>query len=200
MPLFEPSGTPMILTLDALVDDWQVPNCGFERAMGNEGFFAIELAAGEKLHVHVNAIDDIDPVVYVVDGCDERACQPLNAANHCSSAKEHLSFLAPRPGRYLVGVDSVDPGGGRVELLAVLPACGDGEKQHGEACEDGNRVAGDGCDPHCRFELNASERAELEPNDDLAGGNVLSVEATGSPFVARGRLEGGCDPEYSASA
>ena len=83
----------------------------------------------------------------------------------------------------------------RVELLAVLPECGNGEKQHSEACEDGNVVAGDGCDPFCRFELDASERAELEPNDDLSGGNVLAIEAAGSPFVARGRLEGLCDPE-----
>lgn len=195
VPVIEPGPTPRELTLEPLGDDWQVANCGAALALGNEGFFAVDLEAGEKLHVHVDALDALDPVLYVVDSCDERVCQPLNAANHCASGKEHLSFLAPRASRYFVGVDSVDPGGGRVSLLAIVPECGNGEKEHSEACEDGNVEPGDGCDPACRFELDASERTELEPNDDLAGGNVLAIEAGTTVFRVRGRLEGTCDPE-----
>jgi cysteine-rich repeat protein len=120
-------------------------------------------------------------------------CQPLHAASDCSSAKEHLSFLAPSDGRYYIGVDSVEPGGGLVEVLAVIPECGDGEKQHSEPCEDGNLTSGDGCDDYCRFELDASDRPELEPNDDLSSGNALRV--TEATFRVRGRNEGPCDPE-----
>lgn len=183
------------LDLAQLDDSWQVDNCAHGGASGNDAFFAVEMEQGQKFHFHVNALDAIDPVLYVVDSCDERVCQPLHAASACASDKEHLSFLAPRAGRYYVGVDSVDPGGGRVEVLAISPTCGDGEKQHSEACDDGNLEPGDGCDARCRFELPESGRAALEPNDGLADGNVLALSAPPSSFRIRGTLEGSCDPE-----
>lgn len=199
VPVLEPSDGLWQMTLDGMSDDWQVPNCGKARALGNDSFFAVDLEAGRKLHIHVNAIDALDPTVYIVDSCDERACQPLNAASDCPGGKEHLSFLAPLTDRYFVGIDSVDPGGGRVEVLAITPQCGDGTKDHGEPCEDGNIARGDGCDDYCRNEIGASERIELEPNDDLASGNVLTSIAdavgTQASLRVRGTLEGPCDPE-----
>jgi cysteine-rich repeat protein len=196
VPVLEPSSGLVQMTLDGMSDDWQVPNCGIESALGNDSFFAVDLEAGHKLHVHINAIDAIDPAVYIVDSCDERVCQPLNAASYCPGGKEHLSFIAPASQRYFVGVDAVDPGGGRVEVLAIAPQCGDGVKEHGEPCEDGNQARGDGCDDYCRNEVAASERTELEPNDDLASGNVLTVSGdAGTTFRVRGTQEGPCDPE-----
>jgi cysteine-rich repeat protein len=195
VPVLEPSDRILQITLEEMSDDWQVLNCGMQPALGNDSFFAVDLEAGRKLHIHINAIDAIDPTVYVVDSCDERVCQPLNAASFCPGGKEHLSFLAPLSGRYFVGVDSVDPGGGRVEVLAISPVCGDGTKDHGEPCEDGNTDRGDGCDDYCRNEIAASERTELEPNDDLASGNVLTSFGEAASFVVRGTIEGPCDPE-----
>ena len=34
--------------------------------------------------------------------------------------------------------------------VCVVPSCGDGKIEAGEACDDGNRVAADGCEPDCR--------------------------------------------------
>lgn len=195
VPLLQPSAGLVPMALDGMSDNWQVPNCGTAAALGNDSFFAVDLEAGRKLHVHVNALDAIDPVVYIVDSCDERVCQPLNAASHCPGGKEHLSFIAPRTDRYFVGVDSLDPGGGLVEVLAITPQCGDGAKEHGEPCEDGNSARGDGCDAACRNEIAANDRAELEPNDDLATGNVLVSLGEAASFRVRGTLEGPCDPE-----
>jgi cysteine-rich repeat protein len=195
VPVLGPSQGVVQMMLDDMNDDWQVPNCGQQPALGNDSFFAVDLEAGRKLHIHVNAVDALDPTVYIVDSCDQRVCQPLNAASYCPGGKEHLSFLAPLTDRYFVGVDSVDPGGGRVEVLAIAPVCGDGTKDHGEPCEDGNTDRGDGCDDYCRNEVVASERTELEPNDDLASGNVLASIDGAARFVVRGKLEGPCDPE-----
>lgn len=194
VPVLEPSDGVMQIALDDLSDDWQVANCA-QPALGNDSFFAVDLEAGHKLHIHVKAIDAVDPTVYVVDSCDERVCQPLNAASYCPEGKEHLSFLAPLTDRYFIGVDSADPGGGRVEVLAIAPVCGDGTKDHGEPCEDGNTVPGDGCDAYCRNEIAVSERTEIEPNDDLASGNVLTSIGDAAGFVVRGTVEGPCDPE-----
>jgi cysteine-rich repeat protein len=195
VPLLQPSAGLVPMALDGMSDNWQVQNCGTAAAIGNDAFFAVDLEVGRKLHVHVNALDAVDPVVYIVDSCDERVCQPLNAASRCPGGKEHLSFVAPRTDRYFVGVDSLDPGGGLVEVLAITPQCGDGAKEHGEACEDGNTARGDGCDAACRNEIGASDRVELEPNDDLTSGNVLVSLGEVTSFRVRGTLEGPCDPE-----
>jgi cysteine-rich repeat protein len=193
-PMIESSPDFMKLDLATLDDSWQVANCAEGLAPGNDGFFAVDMEQGQKFHFHVNALDAIDPVLYVVDSCDERVCQPLNAAS-CPGSKEHLSFLAPRDGRYYVGVDSADPGGGHVELLAISPVCGDGEKQHSEACDDSNLADGDGCDARCRLEIAEANHVAIEPNDDLPGANVLTVGELPATLRVSGVLEGACDPE-----
>lgn len=195
VPLITSSPDVAQVDLASMDDSWQVANCAQGRAAGNDGFFAVDMEQGQKFHFHVNALDLIDPVLYVVDSCDERVCQPLNSASSCASDKEHLSFLAPRTGRYFVGVDSTDPGGGRVELLAISPVCGDLEKQHSESCDDGNLEGGDGCDERCRLEIPRSQSLAQEPNDDLPGANVLNIGALPTAFSVRGVLEGPCDPE-----
>jgi cysteine-rich repeat protein len=195
VPVMVSSAKLIKLDLGDFDNSWQVPNCAIGRADGNDAFFAVDMTEGQKFHFHVNAIDAIDPVLYVVDGCDERVCQPLNAASRCGTNKEHLSFLATHSGRYYVGVDSADPGGGKVELLVLSPECGDGEKQHSEACDDGNHDALDGCDPGCRIEIPASDRNEEEPNDDFGAANLLAMGAPPSRFLVHGMLAGACDLE-----
>ena len=193
VPVKVSSAKLVTLDLGDFDDSWQVANCAIGRADGNDAFFAVDMNEGQKFHFHVNALDAIDPVLYVVDGCDERVCQPLHAASSCSTNKEHLSFLATHAGRYYVGVDSADPGGGKVELLVLSPECGDGEKQHSEACDDGNHDALDGCDPSCRIEIPASDRNEEEPNDDFGAANLLSMGMPPARFVVHGMLAGACD-------
>jgi cysteine-rich repeat protein len=195
VPLIASSPDARQIDLAPMDDSWQVANCAEGRAAGNDGFFAVDMEQGQKFHFHVTALDLIDPVLYVVDTCDERVCQPLNSASSCANDKEHLSFLAPRAGRYFVGVDSAEPGGGRVELLAISPVCGDGEKQHSEACDDGNVVGGDGCDARCRLELSGTQALAQEPNDDVPGANVFAVAAVPAALGVRGVLESPCDPE-----
>jgi hypothetical protein len=85
-PMIDSSPDFMRLDLAALDDSWQVANCAEGLAPGNDGFFAVDMEQGQKFHFHVNAIDAIDPVLYVVDSCDERVCQPLNAAS-CPGSK-----------------------------------------------------------------------------------------------------------------
>lgn len=200
VPLLPSSAEFVRLDLADYDDSWQVATCSDGQALGNDVFFAVDMQQGQKFHFHVNALDAIDPVLYVVDSCDERVCQPLNAASSCPNDKEHLSFLAPREGRYYIGVDSADPGGGRVELLALSPQCGNGVKEHSEACDDGNVHSGDGCDRRCRIEIPASDRAAQEPNDDPSGGNVLALGPAPSTFRVRGTIESPCDPEVFSFA
>lgn len=194
VPTLESSADFTRLDLAPLDDSWQVANCAGGLAPGNDAFFAVDMEQGQKFHFHVNALDAIDPVLYVVDSCDERVCQPLHSAS-CPGSKEHLSFLAPRKGRYYIGVDSADPGGGNLELLAISPVCGDGDKQHSESCDDANNASGDGCDARCRLEIPAAHHLAMEPNDDLPGANVLQVGDLPATLSVRGVLEGPCDPE-----
>jgi cysteine-rich repeat protein len=197
VPLMVPDGQFFRVNLEPLGDTWQVDNCTEQGAEGNDGFFAVDMEAGRAYHFHINAIDVIDPVVYVVDSCDERVCRALNTAATCASDREHLSFVAPRTARYFIGVDGTDAGGGTVEVLAVAPACGNGDKEHSEACDDGNREDGDGCSAECRLELTRSGREAREPNDDFISANFIGLQEAGE-FSVRGDVDSPCDPEMYA--
>ncbi|MDD9934906.1 MAG: hypothetical protein OXT09_14950 [Myxococcales bacterium] len=197
LPVMVPDGEFFRVNLETLSDNWQVDNCTADGARGNEGFFAVEIEADRRYHFHVNAIDVVDPIVYVVDSCDERVCQALHTASDCASDREHLSFIAPRDGRYFIGVDGTDDGGGMVEILAVAPNCGNGDKEHSEACDDGNDEDGDGCSASCRLEIERSGREGREPNDDFISANFLMLDSE-SVFSVRGNVQSPCDPEMYA--
>jgi len=183
---------PIDLSDDTNGDDGA--RCGLTTP-GNDAYFAIPMAAGEKWHVHVQARPSLgfDPAIAVLDGC---AGECVAAMDHCRTDQdEHLSFVAPADGIYVVRLDGHLEGGGLYDLLVAQPVCGDGgAPEHSETCDDGNTESGDGCDSRCRAELGSGD-GEIEPNDDLTGANVLVAGST-----VHGRIGGRCDQDYFVMA
>lgn len=183
------------VTIDLSANTDTISDIGFctgADAPGNDGFFGVEMEAGEKWHFHLrtNAEAALNPAIYVLDStCDSRRCMSGDAIDVCGEGRdEHLSFVAPRTGTFFVGVDSRLPGGASYQLVAIRPVCGNGEIEHSETCDDNNTADGDGCDSLCRAEL-SSGMSEVEPNDDPTGANrILSRSGT-----ATGVLGGRCD-------
>ncbi len=193
LPVLEQEVVNAPLDLRARTDAFDGALCGFD-APGSDAFFAIPMEAGEKWHVHLHARASLgfDPVLAVLDGCGTCAA----AIDHCAvDQEEHLTFVAPAAGTYVVAIDGRLSGGGIYDLLVSQPVCGDGGvPEHSETCDDGNTEDGDGCDSRCRAEL-ASGESEAEPNDDPTGANVVSA-----PGIFRGYIGGRCDQDYFAIA
>lgn len=179
-------------------DYFELATCLGRNATGNDGFFAIDMVAGQKWHFHVKVTpgSTMDPAVYVLSSaCDPRECGPGEGLNECISGQdEHFSFVPPSTGRFFVGVDNVSGGGEALQVLAVRPVCGNDEKEHSESCDDGNTTPGDGCDETCRTEIPnpVTTLAEVEPNDEpFVNANVVDV--TGGPITVTGQLGSKCD-------
>jgi cysteine-rich repeat protein len=167
---------------------------GYEEP-GNDGFFAINAQKGQRWHFHIKPLTPGTNIsLYVVPTCDDRGCTLPDSQDECGADRdEHLSFIAPTAGKYMVGIDMRTSGGGRFDVLAVRPVCGDSAQDHSESCDDGNTTPGDGCDDRCRVELSPSRLNELEPNDDFTGANVVMLNATTPSLTVRARLGGRCD-------
>ena len=158
------------------------------------------MAAAERWHFHVRvpAMNpmNFDPSVYVLPmGCDDRACKPNASQDECGVGRdEHLTYIAPAAGRYIVVVDSkLSPGGGVWGVFALHPVCGNNKKEHSESCDDNNTNSGDGCSSACSTELR-DKGMESEPNDDAIGSNPILYQPgpTGTATVG-GNLRHGCD-------
>ncbi|MBO6939158.1 MAG: DUF4215 domain-containing protein [Deltaproteobacteria bacterium] len=188
-PVLEQEVVNAPIDLRARTDGFDGALCGLD-APGNDAFFAIPMEAGEKWHVHlhVRATLGFDPTLAVLDGCGTCAA----AIDHCAvDQEEHLTFVAPADGTYVVAIDGRLSGGGVYDLLVSQPVCGDGGvPEHSETCDDGNTTDGDGCDSRCRAEL-ASGDGEVEPNDDPTGANVLAA-----PGSFAGYIGGRCDEDH----
>ena len=197
-PLVEPSTTNRMLDTTALGDDISMlSSCTGNDALGNDGFFTVQMEIGQKWHVHVraNGATDRNPAVYVLTGsCDERTCQPGDAIDECGvGADEHLTFVARTAGRHVIGVDDRVAGGSVYRVLVAQPVCGNGgEPEHSETCDDGNTDPGDGCDVLCRAELTTAAATEDEPNDEWTSANIVMPDGTGTLTVS-GRIGGRCD-------
>lgn len=177
--------------------------CAGAELPGNDGFLAVDMQKGEKWHVHAATTDSTaNPAIYILpESCEERACQRGMGIDNCGPGKpEHLTFFAPETRRYIIGIDSRNPGGAAYSLIVIKPTCGDMITEHSETCDDGNEVSGDGCDSRCRHELPLSGTApEKEPNDDFLAANVLPVAAAGANGAsATGTLAGRCDQDMFA--
>jgi cysteine-rich repeat protein len=217
-----PDTTPMVLTdrcedsmtitsqggMTLAIDTTGFKNDYSELAMctghdlpGNDGFVTVQMAAGEKWHVHVTPLTPgFDPAIYILSSCDPRACSPITATDECGPNKsEHLSFIAPETGMYKVGIDSMT-GGGMATMALLRPTCGNGMVEHSETCDDGNTTSGDGCDSLCRKELAAANVSETEPNDDPRAANVvLGADRPGGTTVT-GTVASRCDHDmYSVT-
>jgi cysteine-rich repeat protein len=185
---FSTDTTALTNSFTALAD------CTGHTEIGNDGFFAVDMDVGERWHFHLHpTTPGIDPAVYVLSTCDDRTCTTGDGEDECGPDRdEHMSFVAPSKGRFLIGISSRMSGGGHFDMLAIHPICGNGIKEHSEACDDHNTISGDGCDDHCRAELYPPRAAEVEPNDDALGANDVMITPSSSMIVT-GRLGGRCD-------
>lgn len=167
-------------------------SCAGRALPGSDGFFRVAMTAGDLWHFHVKTLDGAsNPAVYVLPGCDERAC--VMGLDECGNGRdEHLSFRARESRDYIIGIDSARAGGARHELTAIRATCGDGTAEHGESCDDRNRTPGDGCDALCRAELRG-DATEREPNDDFSDPNMITPPGGAGTVTVQGRLGGRCD-------
>lgn len=175
-------------------------SCVGATTLGNDVFLAIEAGPNERWHFHVRqgASVDVDPVLYLLDACNERNCDSDRAINACGAgANEHLSIVAPPSGgTYYLGVDSVAAGGFAGTLEIYRPICGNRVgPEHSENCDDGNTDDGDGCDSLCRTELSGALVEEAAVNDDFYSANHVMV-ADGTTVL--GEIGGGCDVDVFA--
>jgi cysteine-rich repeat protein len=196
VPVVESSSDFVLVNTEGLGNHFDELSCLADQPQGDEGFFAIDVVAGERWHFHVRVTDDFsNPAVYVLPQCDERSCQTGDGLDACGpGSDEHLSFVAPEAGRYIVGVDTRAPGGAAFELLALRPICGNGGMpEHSESCDDGNTSPLDGCDDRCRAELRAAAPQEVEPNDDRVAANVVLLDQDTMSLVAHATMGGRCD-------
>jgi hypothetical protein len=194
---------------------------------GNDLFIAFDVTEGEYWHFHLSTDNDfpssagLNPALYLLteEPCDDRNCDYFS--NRCAgTGDEHFAFVASTTGRYYLGIDDVNPGGGHYLLQALRPTCGNGTKEHGESCDDGSHCADgttpcttgdpsvcqdigdgqcaprshDGCDRDCRQELPSSGGFEAESNDNLVEANVLRTDLPGqSTFIVNGAVGGPSD-------
>jgi cysteine-rich repeat protein len=91
---------------------------------------------------------------------------------------EHFAFDPDANGRWYIGIDDGETGGGQYMLSAFRLNCGDNMEIHGEGCDDGNLNDGDGCDRHCRVEVSEARAMEIEPNDNHIEANALVMPAS----------------------
>lgn len=162
----------------------QVTSCGSRMALGNEGFVAIDVTAGDQWHFHVIPDPTVadqtrDPFLYLLSGgCDSRDCD--SRSDQCEGAgDEHFAFVAPSDGRFYLGIDDRIEGGGRYLLEAIRLVCGDGVKVHGESC-DGTA----NCDTRCREVLSETRPAEQIPNDNEIEANSIDFPVSGEITIS----------------
>lgn len=182
----------------ALADDYGTLGCIGRPQPGPDGFFAVEMTAGERWHFHVRRQGTgADPVIFVLDGqCLDLACDPPNALDACrADSDEHLSIVAGFTGTHYVGIDSGNADGfaGRVEVFR--PVCGDGAQTHGESCEPGVTPSVD-CTSDCHARL-VDGAGEHEVNDDSYMANLLAATA-GTPLTVTGRIGSLCESDVFA--
>lgn len=146
---------------------------------GNDGFFAIDVQAGEYWHFHLQDDSpvgvDRKPVLYLLNSsCDPRRC--IQISNQCNDGSdEHFAFIPDTGGIWYLGVDDENSGGSVYTLQAVRPDCGNAVTDHGESC-DGQP----GCDSRCRWVLNADANSEKIPNDNITEANVIDLPPSGA--------------------
>src|SRR5690606_22328394 len=110
---------------------------------GPDLFMAIEAEVHEHWHFHVDVAPfpgraAADPAIYVLRGCDERACSEGDGLDVCGAGSdEHFTFIPRATDRHVVVFDSPGDGfQGRVSVFRTI--CGDGRKDHSENCDDGD--------------------------------------------------------------
>ncbi|MBX3246416.1 MAG: hypothetical protein KF901_04465 [Myxococcales bacterium] len=164
-------------------------------APGRDAFFAVDVQAGEYWHFHLRVSpDDPDvtsrnPILYLLNSsCATTQCNRDLFANYCEQNQdEHFGFQFTESGRWYVGVDDANTGGGVYLLDAIRPVC-DGVPEHGEAC-DGDP----GCSADCRWILTEESIQEKGFNFNFFESNVVQLPAS-NELVIEGDIGGfeGC--------
>jgi hypothetical protein len=189
-PLIESQSAVFLVDTSAFSDNvTDVASCTGRQARGFEGFFALDMMQDERWHVHVKSLAaDGDPIIYILEtDCDDRGCQPGEGVDSCSLVDEHLTFVAPRNARYIVGIDDANARGGQYEVLPIAPSCGNDIKEHSETCEVGDA----NCTADCRGQL-SNNGMEQEPNNDPPDANILMLGGPGTIQV-NGDIASECD-------
>ena len=167
-------------------------NC--TESSGSDVFFGVDAVGGQPWHFHLTSISGADPVLYLLDSaCDGRECGSRNA-NFCTgSGEEHFSFVPPATGRWYLGIDSAEAGGGVFRLDAYRPICDGAEKTHGEACDTNDPTAcmGAGCDG-CRCRVTPTSSREKGANDNLSEANQIDLQGETSMAIQGGLGGSGC--------
>lgn len=172
------------VTIDTTGHTNRTSSCASRDAPGNDGFVAIDVLAGDQWHFHVIpdpsvADQDRNPFLYLLsEGCDNRDCE--HQSDQCQGGgDEHFAFVAPTDGRWYLGIDDRNAGGGRYLLEAVRLLCGDGVKVHGEACDGTTN-----CSRNCREVLSDTRPAEQIPNDNEIEANEIDFPASGEITIS----------------
>lgn len=196
---FEGGATSWLRAFDTrgMRDDHSNLSCTGRPAPGPDGFFAIDMQAGERWHIHVRRRSEgADPVLFVLRGnCDERSCDRPNGLDACRvDSDEHLSLVASSTGRYFVGIDSSNAEGFAGSIEVFRPLCGNGTQEHGESCEPGVDPTLT-CNEECRVVLSGAAQ-EHEVNDDARMANELDV--SGGAMSVGGRIGALCELDVFA--
>lgn len=201
------AGVPVITLDDApsvmraidtrsLGNDYDTLGCITRPTPGTEGFFAVDMIAGERWHFHVRRKSaGADPILYVFQNmCSDLACDREAGLDACrQDSDEHLSLLATQTGRYYVGIDSGVEGGFEGSIEVFRPVCGDGVQTHGESCEPGINPMITCMAAECRVALSPGGSVkEEEVNDDSFMANQLMI-AGGQSIRLSGRTAALCE-------
>ena len=164
--------------------------------LGADGFFAIDVVAGERWHIDtlpVAGYESLDLALFIVRNCDTMAnCRTF--VNRCGpGGEEDLTIVFPTTERLFVGIDAVS-GEGNIEFLATPTHCGNGIPEEGETCDDGNMNNTDDCDTGCRQILHQPDPVEAELNNWAVEANVIEL-AAGAGNV-HGTVTSECDDDH----
>jgi hypothetical protein len=181
----------------SLRDDHTNLGCTGRSSPGPDGFFAVDMEAGQRFHIHIRRRSPgADPVLYVLRQiCDERNCDRPFGLDACrADSDEHLSILATSSGRYYVGIDSGNSEGFAGSVEVFRPTCGNGMQEHGESCEPGVDPTLT-CTDQCRVVLTGTAQ-EHEVNDDSRMANELDLGAASA--MVGGRIGSLCELDVFA--
>lgn len=191
---------------NARADRSKLPGClGGEDAPGADAFFSVSMNQGDKWHFHVEQADGYDPAVYVMESCNntDTCASRLSGINACGeNVGEHFSFIAPRSGRFVVGVDSLTQSTGGMRVLAVNARCGNGVVEHSEYCD----TALEPTAPLYKADCKACRKLIPDGGDDAGSSNDGPLDSAildlpnplvpGRDFKFTGSLEKRCDFDF----
>lgn len=186
-----------------MTDDFEIMGTSMP---GHDGFFQFEGVSGQFWHFHLASLTDgRNPVLYV-QPAPGPVCPNTNTftRNECedTDGDEHFAFRAPSNGRFFLGIDDINPGGGVYRLQVIRPMCGDGIQEHGESCDGGDPGT---CTPMCQIllsDISGTGRTMVPPgrhNDTIIEAMVVELDDADPTLEVTGNIPiGDCYPDFFA--